>query len=170
VVFAEGYFAGDDLTELSKRVFEACGGIGIGDFADKHVVFRESLDVRAEKLVLEGQCTAVFSVDLKVAEGLAHLSELGVVVDLDDGCVERLVEVTANLGLALDVVAGLVFDDFGKLGGGELTLGQVVEVDQVGLDARDGAHIFFVFCFCGKSPSVVFCSVFFSLTNEIDRF
>lgn len=169
MVFAEGYFAGDDLTELSKRVFEACGGIGIGDFADKHVVFRESLDVRAEKLVLEGQCTAVFSVDLKVAEGLAHLSELGVVVDLDDGCVERLVEVTANLGLALDVVAGLVFDDFGKLGGGELTLGQVVEVDQVGLDARDGAH-FFVFCFCGKSPSVVFCSVFFCLSNEIDRF
>jgi len=166
VVTAEGYLAGDDLSVLSKRVFEACGGVGLGDFAHKHVVFGESLDVGAKELVLEGQGTAVLTVDVEVAEGLADLGELGVVVDLDDGCVERLVEVTANLGLALDVVAGLVFDDLGKLGGGELTLGQVVEVDQVGLDARDGAH-FFVFCFWGK-VRVLFFVVFF-LFVERDR-
>lgn len=111
VVAAERYLAGDDLTVLGESVFKVCGGFGLWDAADKHVVFGESLDIGAEELVLVGQGAAVLSVYVEVTQGLAYLIELGVVVNLDDGCVERLVEVTAHLGLALDVVAGLVFDD-----------------------------------------------------------
>lgn len=135
MVASKGDLAGDDLTKLREGVLKLLGTVVLGDASDEQVVFSESLDVGAEKFILEGEGAALLSVDVEVAEGLEDLVELSVVVDLDDGGVEGLVEVTAYLGLTLDVVLGLFFDDLGQLSGGELSSGQVVEVDEIGVDA-----------------------------------
>lgn len=111
------------------------GPVVFGDTSDEQVVFSESLDVGAEKFILEGEGAALLSVDVEVAKSLEDLVELSVVVDFDDGGVEGLVEVTTYLGFTLDVVLGFFFDDLGQLCGGELASGQVVEVDEIGVDA-----------------------------------
>jgi hypothetical protein len=135
MVASKGDLARDDLTELREGVLNLLGRVIFRDAADEQVVFSESLDIGAKKFVLEGEGTALFTVDVEVAECLADFVELCVVIDLDNGGVEGLVEVTTHLGLALDVVAGFVFDDLSELRGGELALGQIVEVDEVGVDA-----------------------------------
>jgi len=135
MVASKGDLARDDLTELREGVLNLLGRVIFRDAADEQVVFSESLDIDAKKFVLEGEGAALFTVDVEVAECLADFVELCVVIDLDNGGVEGLVEVTTHLGLALDVVAGFVFDDLSELRGGELALGQIVEVDEVGVDA-----------------------------------
>jgi hypothetical protein len=135
MVGSKGDLARDDITELREGVLNLLGRVIFRDAAHKQVVFSESLDIGAKKFVLEGEGAALFTVDVEVAECLADFVELCVVIDLNNGGVEGLVEVTTHLGLALDVVAGFVFDDLSELRGGELALGQIVEVDEVGVDA-----------------------------------
>jgi hypothetical protein len=115
VVFVEGDFAGDDFTELGEFLFEGLTDDGLGNSADENVVTGEAGDVGAEEFVGEGEGTAGLVVDHEVAEGLAHFLEFGVVVNLNDGRVEGLVEVPAHLGHALDFVAAGVFDDLSEL-------------------------------------------------------
>ena len=63
---------------------------------------------------MEWKCAALLSVHVKVAELLADFGELYIVSDLDDGSVERFVDITADLGLAFNVVSSFLFNNFGE--------------------------------------------------------
>ena len=67
---------------------------------------------------------------MEIAEVGLDSFELVGVVDSDDGRVERLVDVSADLGL-LDINTALLLDEGRELGRGVVVLGQVVEVDNV---------------------------------------
>ncbi len=77
-----------------------------------------------------GESAAGFALELEIPKILQDSLELVGVVDSDDGRVEWLVDVSADLGL-LDINTALLLDEGRELSRGVVVLGQVVEVDNV---------------------------------------
>jgi len=131
VVGVERHLEGLDLSVLLELLLELGGGDVGGDLADEDVVLVEFLGVGSEELVVVGEGTARLVVELEVAEGLASLSKFLVIGDGDDSGVERFVEISTNLRLAVKLNVGLVLEVASKLDGGVVLLGEVVDVEVV---------------------------------------
>ena len=58
----------------------------------------------------------MLAIDLEIAQGLAHLTKFSVVIYLNYCGVKWFVVVAADLRLAVDVVAGFLFDDLCQMG------------------------------------------------------
>jgi len=133
VVLIDGDFGADDVAVGFKHLFEAFRVDFFGDLAHEQILRVEAGRVRAEQFGVVGEGTAWLALEGEEAELLCNFVELVGVLNLNDCSVEGLAGFTTHLGLVLQVVAGLVLDDLGELGGRAGLGGQVVQVNEVGL-------------------------------------
>jgi len=109
-----------------ELVIELFVSHALGDLAHEDGALLVGLhEVCSEKCVVEGQSTALLSLNLEVAKDLCGFLELGVVLDAADARVERLGGVTPYLRLELELDSR-VFEDLCETCRGELSLGKVV--------------------------------------------
>jgi len=73
----------------------------------------ELCDVGSEKVLAVGECTALFVIEVEVAAPIFDELELVVLFKFDDGAVEGLVNIAADLGLG-DIDVGEILDDGGE--------------------------------------------------------
>jgi len=73
----------------------------------------ELRDVGSEKVLAVGECTALFVIEVEVAALIFYELELVVFFKFDDGAVEGLVNIAADLGLG-DIDVGEILDDGGE--------------------------------------------------------
>lgn len=144
VVLVNGHLGADHLTVVLEHFLKAVRLDSLGDLAHEHAVGGETHHVGAKKLGVVGQSAAGLALEGEEAELAGNLVELIGVVDLDHRRVEGARWVTAHLGHALQVVAGQVLDNLRQLGRGIAALGQVVEVDNLGL-GDFSLHFLFLF-------------------------
>ena len=118
----------------------------LGNSGDEHVVVDETLLVGTVQRVVEWEASALLSIVLEVAEGLASLGEGLVVRDVHNRGAEGAVQLPSDLGLDLQDVTSLFLDNQGDLVGVGEGLRQVVEVEIVCSLGVTHRH-FYVFCF-----------------------
>jgi len=82
-------------------------------------LFLELWEVDSEKVLAVGECTAWFVFEVEVAALIFDFLELVFLVNSDDGTVEGLVNIAADLGLG-NIDAGEILDDGGELDRGVL--------------------------------------------------
>jgi hypothetical protein len=88
----------------------------LGDFADEDVAGFVGLgQVASEESVVKRKTSALLSFDFEVAEHLASLRELLLIVDAHDGTVEGLGGVSAHLGFVLKLNS-MGFEEFSESG------------------------------------------------------
>ena len=83
------------------------------NFSDEQVLFCELSDVGSDKVRAVGECTALFVVEVEVAAFIFDELELVFLFKFDEGGVEGLVHIAADLGLG-DIDAGEILDDGGE--------------------------------------------------------
>jgi len=148
-VFIEGDLAGLDGSELGELLMQVLVSQLVlvdflGELDEDVVVLDLSLSLTSEVFV-EGEGSGLAS----IKDWISHLllgefEHLGV-LDVDDCGVEGLNQVTVDLGLLVTNVDTFGFEHFSDLDGGDLVLGQIVEVHVVSLIV--GCHCYFLFLF-----------------------
>ena len=136
MVFVHGDFQGLNWACLALikvgelRVKISCLHV-LGDLAHENAALLVGLgEVGTEERVVEGQATALLTLDLEVAKYFGGLLKLVIILDAANARIEGLGRVSAHLWLQLQLDACL-FQDLGESGRGELCFGQIVEVDEV---------------------------------------
>jgi len=159
VVSVQRDFETLDITVLGEVLFKLLGLHVGGDFLDEKIVINESLGVGTEKLIVEGETSAWAAINFEISEDLASFFELLRVRDLNDGGVERFVDISLNLRNALKVNAGFL-KDFRNLDGGIVLLREVVQVKKIlfveGIEVCHLVFVLFVFMEKGWITGVLF--------------
>ena len=130
------------MTEILLEVFT---NNALVNFADKNVVATELGNVGTEELIGERKGTAGLASDIEVSEGTGNFTKLGLIIDLNDGLVEGLVEVAAHLRNTIKIVTSLFLDDISELDRGVVLTGKVINVEQVLSLGHTGLHCHFLF-------------------------
>lgn len=111
-----------DITILGE-VFLKLLGVHVGrDLLNEEVVINESLRVGTEQLIVERKSSALASINLEVSENCTSFLELLRVRDLEDGGVERFVEISLDLRYTLKIDSGFL-KKLRNLNGGVVFLG-----------------------------------------------
>jgi len=103
-----------NVTILGEVFLKLLGVHVGGDLLDEEVVLNESLGVGTEKLIVEGETSALASINFEISEHLASFLELLSVRNLNDGSVERLVDISLDLRNTLKINTGFL-EDLGNL-------------------------------------------------------
>ena len=77
-------------------------------------MFLELWEVDSEKVLAVGKCTALSVFEVEVAASISDELKLVFLVNSDDGAVEGLVNIAADLGLG-NIDAGEILDEDGEL-------------------------------------------------------
>merc|ERR1719246_70966 len=139
-----------NVTVTLEVLLESLGSDLLGDAAHEDVVVDDLLGVGAEQVIVEGEGAGGLSIgELEVAHLLAGKRELVLLRDGHNSRVEGAVQVTADLGHALEHDAGLRLQDGCEASAGGLRLGQVVKI-QVVLGSLGCVHYHFNYFFFGS--------------------
>jgi len=111
-----------NVTILGEVFLELLGVHVRGDLLNEEIVINESLGVGTEKLIVEGEGSALSSINFEISEHLASFFELLRVSNLNDGSVERFVDISLDLGNTLKINTGFL-EDLRNLDRGVVFLG-----------------------------------------------
>jgi hypothetical protein len=115
VLFIERNLAGDDASELLEVILQVFGFHFLVNLSDKDILLLQLWKIDSKQVRAVRERTALFRLEVEVAEVLFDSFKLVWVVNSDDSGVERLVDVSSDLWL-LDINATLLLDESGKLG------------------------------------------------------
>ena len=102
------------------------------DFSDEDVVVQKLLFVASKKLFVELEGTAPFTINGEVSHGFSGIVEFLRVLDLDNSRIEWSGEISSNLWLSVNKGDfGLLLKFLSNLGGSDVYLWKIVEVDKV---------------------------------------
>jgi len=116
---------------ILREVFLKLLGVHVrGDLFDEKVVINKSLGVGSEKLIVEGKSSALSAFNFEISENLASFFELLRIRNLNDGGVERFVDVSLDLRNTLKIDSGFLkkLRNFNR---GVVFLGEVVKIEEI---------------------------------------
>ncbi len=94
--------------------------------------------------VFYGKSTAELALVLEVAHSLACFVERLIVRNIDNCGAKGAVNVTSDLGLDLEDVAGFFLNNQGNLDGGGGILGEIVEDEEIFIFGETHFHFFLI--------------------------
>lgn len=157
MVLVEGDLQTLHFSDLGDVFVEFSHGHFLWDFLDEHVVVNQVLLVHTEQVLVEGECSALLSIDFEVLHAFNGLSELLSVLNLDDARVVRSGGISLDLRDLFEWEANLFLEGLGELHRGILVLGEVVDEEEILFVLSVVSHFVFFLFVEMKEGKVFFC-------------